>query len=393
MPASLPDPVAPASCQPLAEARRLTADCPGAVAVIELKLSDTTDDVLPFFRNFTPRSRSVSLSLLNRIVYGQWRDEDVVVVRTDGCRWEIHCHGGRAAISQILHDLRAAGAVADEQSSTAPRTDSSDAFDADDEAVVERVISQSLQSCRTLEAARWILRQNDGRLVTFRRSLSSEDPRIRNAARALACRWKSFAQHLTEPFRIALVGVPNAGKSSLMNAIAGKQRAIVSEIPGTTRDVLEADIVFDGWMFRLADTAGIRQSTSTLEHFGIQRAITMMSAVDLICVVVDRADSRVDEQLIQQLQSATASRILVWNKADLGDDAVAAAAGEMRDQVRQSLSAVDEVEVSALTGDGVNQLLSVIAKSLVPEVPDVHCPLPLPGLWEDGDNSLAVAEQ
>ncbi len=347
--------------------------------MIELQVSECTEPVLSFFQCFTPRTTSATLPEADRIVYGKWRDEDVVVVRTEVLRWEIHCHGGRAAISQILNDLRAAG-VATEQS---PTVSVDNASDSDDAVVADRVLTQSLQSCRTLEAARWILRQNDGRLVAFRKALASANPEERNAAQELARRWKSFAEHLTEPFRIALMGVPNAGKSSLMNALAGKQRAIVSEIPGTTRDVLEADIIFDGWMFRLADTAGIRESSSTLEHFGIQRAITMMSSVDLICVVVDSSDPCVDEQLIQQLRSATVRQILVWNKADLVDSADSAAMNKARDRVRQSLSATDEVEVSALTGSGMNQLLSVISKSLIPEVPDITCPLPLQGILED----------
>ncbi|MBL8813665.1 MAG: GTP-binding protein [Planctomycetaceae bacterium] len=363
--------------------RLLTADCPGAVAVIELLFSEQPTDVVPFFQQFVTLSKdSFVPDQVNRIVYGRWRDEDVVAIRAAANRWEIHCHGGRAAISQIMNDLETAGGTITDSSSAVRRPDSSNE-DLDD-AVAERALTQALQSCRTLEAARWILNQQDGRLAILRKGLRSDNPDTRHAAWEIVRRWKDFARHLTDPFRIALMGVPNAGKSSLMNALAGKQRAIVSEIPGTTRDVLETDIVFNGWMLRLADTAGIRDSAaSSIEHSGIQRAITMMNAVELVCVIIDATNPVVDEALIRQLQSITVPYILVWNKSDLLTGSETQSTEESRTNIRRLLTAARDVEVSAITGSGIEQLLAAMTETLILQEPENDCPLPLRGLWED----------
>ncbi len=368
-----------------ATASRLTADCPGAVAVIELCAAEGE----PYFTNFVPHSCTTQVPLqLNRIIYGQWRAEDVVAVRTAASRWEIHCHGGRAAVSQILADLGAAGATiidaADRHNDPAPGSHSQTC-----ERIVANVINLALQTCRTIEAARWVLRQQDGRLAKLRAALSSSDERQKSEAISAVRRWQWFAHHLTSPFRLALVGAPNAGKSSLMNALAGKQRAIVSAVPGTTRDVLEAEIVFNGWTLQIADTAGVRESvSSTLEEFGIQRAIATLSVVDLICLVIDSADPIVDSQLVKLLESVSIPIIVVWNKSDLvpstesGGSIPSSALAFAGRNVAQ-LRAAKEIAVSALTGDGVDALLSGAMQQLIPESPPSETPLPLDGVWED----------
>lgn len=363
--------------------RLLTADCPGAVAVIELQFSEQPADIAPFFQQFVTFAKEcVVPDQLNRIVYGRWRTEDVVVVRTAANRWEIHCHGGHAAISQIQNDLEAAGGTITDRDPAALRPGQANINP--DAVAAERVLTQALQSCRTLEAARWILSQQDGRLAALRKALQSDLSEMRNAAWGIVQRWKEFAFHLTEPFRIGLMGVPNAGKSSLMNALSGKQRAIVSEIPGTTRDILEADIVVNGWMLRLADTAGIRNSAaSSIEHSGIQRAITMMNTADLICIIVDSANPVVDEAMVRQLQSITVPYLLVWNKSDLLTPSETHMMEEQRKNIRRHLTAARDVEVSAITGSGLEQLLTAMTETLIPQKPENDCPLPLRGLWED----------
>src|SRR5439155_7912555 len=81
-----------------------------------------------------------------------------------------------------------------------------------------------------------------------------------------------IGRHLTQPFRVAVAGAPNVGKSSLVNALAGYSRTIISPTPGTTRDLLTVPIALDGWPVELIDTAGLRAAVEPLEQQGIERA-------------------------------------------------------------------------------------------------------------------------
>ena len=120
-----------------------------------------------------------------------------------------------------------------------------------------------------------------------------------------------------EGFTMCLSGAPNVGKSSLMNALLGKDRAIVTAIPGTTRDLLEADLRIGGLHFRLVDTAGIRTTDEIVEQEGIRRSHQALLDADLILLVLDasRGVQMTDQEL---LKSAPAHKtIVIWNKVDL----------------------------------------------------------------------------
>lgn len=122
---------------------------------------------------------------------------------------------------------------------------------------------------------------------------------------------------LHDGITMCLIGSPNVGKSSLMNALLDKERAIVSHIPGTTRDVLEDHMRINGLNFKLMDTAGIRAADDAIEIEGIRRSQQAMSEADLILLVLDasRPLESPDLQLIQQVP--TDKTIAVWNKIDL----------------------------------------------------------------------------
>lgn len=116
---------------------------------------------------------------------------------------------------------------------------------------------------------------------------------------------------------LCLVGSPNAGKSSLMNALLEKERAIVSHVPGTTRDVLEDSLYLNGLNFRLLDTAGIRETEELIEKEGIRRSKQAMAEADLILFVLDASKgiSEEEQQIINVVPPE--KTIAIWNKIDL----------------------------------------------------------------------------
>jgi len=122
---------------------------------------------------------------------------------------------------------------------------------------------------------------------------------------------------LHEGLTLCLLGAPNVGKSSLMNALLGKERAIVTEIAGTTRDLIEEELRFAGFSFKLLDTAGIRETDERIEQEGIRRSRLAMAQADAILLLLDA--SRPLDQNDRELLALTPQdkTLLVWNKVDL----------------------------------------------------------------------------
>lgn len=122
---------------------------------------------------------------------------------------------------------------------------------------------------------------------------------------------------LHDGIALCLVGSPNVGKSSLMNALLDKERAIVSHIPGTTRDIVEDQLRLNGLNFKLIDTAGIRDAEDIIEQEGIRRSKAALSDADLILLVLDAANGIKDEDQAIMEQLPKEKTIVVWNKIDL----------------------------------------------------------------------------
>lgn len=161
---------------------------------------------------------------------------------------------------------------------------------------------------------------------------------------------------LRDGLRVVILGRPNTGKSSLMNALAGFERAIVTDIAGTTRDVLDERLSFDGVPVRLIDTAGIRKATDRAEQIGVDRALDEMRRADVQLVLLDGSAplTAEDKTLIETTENGI-PRILVVNKCDLPRQTDYAGA----------------ISISAKTGQGLEELKREVLRLAAPQ--DADC--------------------
>ena len=144
--------------------------------------------------------------------------------------------------------------------------------------------------------------------------------------------------------RTVLSGAPNAGKSSLLNRLLGFERAIVSAVPGTTRDTLEEVVMLRGWPLRLVDTAGLREGGDALEQLGMARTRAQLEEADLVLEVSD------GQHFPEKLAPPDPRVLRVLNKVDLG--------------VHSGWDAMEAIRISCLTGEGMEDLESAIARRL-----------------------------
>jgi len=151
-----------------------------------------------------------------------------------------------------------------------------------------------------------------------------------------------------EGFSVAIVGPPNAGKSSLLNALLDEERAIVSAIPGTTRDVIEETFAVEGVAVRVLDTAGLRASDDALERSGIERARRALDGAALALVVVDGSGALDGDALAVLESTRERRRVVLFNKRDLGTRGYDARDAGERDAL--SGSVYDTATIDALRG-------------------------------------------
>lgn len=157
----------------------------------------------------------------------------------------------------------------------------------------------------------------------------------------------------------AIAGRPNAGKSSLLNALLGYDRAIVTAIPGTTRDTIEEKLRIGSLTLRLIDTAGIRDTDDEVERLGVERSRAAMSKAEIVIAVVDGSGEITDEdrEVIAQAEAAPKG-IVVLSKRDIAEPDA------------EITTALPVVSLSSVTGDGMDELERVIAEQFpLPEVP------------------------
>ena len=294
---------------------------------------------------------------------------------------EFHCHGSPVVLRELLESLFAAGARQAKAGEFTRRAFLNGRLDLTQaEAVIDLIDAETAAAARNAAA------QLDGGLrrvlapiqealldVTSRfyavvdyPDEDIEDIRPEQVAQALddsaaaldrllaTCR---RGKVLKSGVRTAIVGRPNAGKSSLLNALAGYDRAIVTDIPGTTRDTVEESVLCGGVLLRLTDTAGIRDTEDAVERLGVERSRKAVEAADLVLAVVDGSVPMTEEDLEVLRLAARAPRwIAVFSKCDLWDTKARSVGVIGRENAPAA-----SVSLSAVTGEGLERLEDAVA--------------------------------
>ena len=375
-----------------------TAVAPGQGGIAVVRLSGPAAEVVGRSVVSIPGQQ---LWVSHRVLYGHVMDEsgkeridEVLVLLMKGPRSftgedvvEIHCHGGLMAVQRVLervlaqpHVRRALPGEFSQRAVLNGRLDLTQA-----EAISELV------AARSRRAAQLAMTGVDGgiqrRITSLRErlldQLSELEARVdfeedlppldgAELLIELQCVRRELEQLvedakrgdvLRQGLQVALVGRPNVGKSSLLNRLSRRERAIVTDLPGTTRDVLESEIVLEGVPITLVDTAGIRATKDALEQLGIDRSHQALAAADVAVLVFDLSLGWTsdDAALLAQIPDDL-PRLLVGNKADLQPASMAASL-----MVASLSNEVDaktpDVMLSALTGQGEEALIEAVLQT------------------------------
>ena len=363
----------------------------GAIAVIRVSGTDAIRCVDRIFQGKRPLSEAKGYSMhfgSVREADGTLLDEVVVSVYlaphsyTGENAAEIACHGSDYIVSRILALLLENGSKMAAPGEFTQRAFVNGKMDLSQAEAVADVIS-----AQTAAAHRVAIRQLKGgfsdeladmraellhlaSLMELELDFSEEDVEFANRSqlRELVEKVLTHCEKLIESFRlgnaikngvpVAIVGNTNAGKSTLLNALLGENRAIVSDIPGTTRDTIEETFNLDGVLFRFIDTAGLRNSDDTIERIGIERAYDKLAAAQIVLALLDLTtplpDLLASARDIADRVTEDQQLILLLNKADAVSTATI-------DTARTSLPGHSVFVISAKSGLGLEGLKKAIA--------------------------------
>ena len=368
---------------------------PGAIGILRLSGPRAADIAAAVFRPLGKKG------LLDRpvrtLVYGDLLDREGQVIDRVLCTYsrgpesytgedtaELHCHGSPMVLTLGLEALFAQGARQAGPGEFTQRAFLNGRLDlAQAEAVADLLDAQSREGARhaagQLSGAlsrrvgeiysalvdlmahfHAVLDYPDEDIDPFTQEQLARDlTRQETALERLLATYRRGRQ-LSRGVRCAIVGRPNAGKSSLLNALVGYERAIVTDIPGTTRDTVEENVELGGVPLRLIDTAGLRESADPIEQLGVERSRAVMEEAELILLVVDAAAevTAEDAELTRAVAESGKPWIFVAAKQDLVERSTSV--GLIGAEVR---AAARTVELSSKTGEGLDSLARAVAES------------------------------
>lgn len=361
----------------------------GGIGIVRLSGEDAIEIADRLF--YSPKGKTVSQSKSHRVLYGfikdpstdRFADEVLLTVMRSPNSYtredvvEINCHGGMLSLRKVLELVLEQGAVLAEPGEFTKRAFLSGRIDLSQaEAVLDLI------RAKTDESRKVALEQIRGRLSQAINEISSKltdicvhveayldfpEDEIEPAAEEGITQNINVVMHklntllrsyeegrfFRDGLPAAIVGRPNVGKSSLLNALLQRDRAIVTEMPGTTRDVIEEYLNIDGLPLRIMDTAGIRESHDMVEQEGVKRSLKAIEDAGLVIAVIDGSAALRDEDfmVLEKLSSGTA--IIAINKSDLPsyDGGLASKLASYASQV---------VGISAKRGSGLDMLKGTI---------------------------------
>jgi len=357
-----------------------TGGSPGAIGVIRLSGPELSGFMTPLLgRPIAPRRATLSDFLDSS---GQALDTGIAVFfpgphsYTGEDVLELQGHGGPAVLQLLLRRCLALGARLAQPGEFSRRAFLNQKLDlAQAEGVADLIAASSEAAVRAAlrslkgefsEEVRDLVRHLTALRVELEANIdfpeedagALSEAAARSALHALQAQLERIRARaasgklLRDGLRVALIGAPNVGKSSLLNRLAGDDVAIVTALPGTTRDTVRSEVLIAGVAIHLADTAGLRETHDPIEQLGIERTWRAVEDSDLVLVVADATDpGSSNAQWILDGLSDKTNRIMVLNKIDrLG-----------RGARREANKGAITVEVSAKTGAGMDLLKAAMA--------------------------------
>ena len=300
---------------------------------------------------------------------------------------EISCHGSPLLLQQVVEAAMACGARHAEPGEFTKRAFLNGKLDLSQAEAVASLIHATSD-----QAAKLAKRQLEGRLSSQVESLHDRLTKLRAFVEATVDFPEDDVEflaqegvlqklaeieveliHLAQSFeqgsvirdgvRVALIGKPNAGKSSLLNHLAGYERAIVHHEPGTTRDTLELSVSLNGILFHLVDTAGLRTTGNTVEGIGVERSLKELQRADIVLVLIDGSEDFADDEFELYPIHECANILFAFTKSDLQQKIETENIFHLcANKLSTSDSALDFIHVSAKTGFGMKQLTSRLAQ-------------------------------
>lgn len=294
---------------------------------------------------------------------------------------ELHCHGGWLVVERVLDLVLAQGVRLADPGEFTRRAFLNGRIDlVQAEAVMDIIASKSdsaLQLAQREREGELSRRINEIRSLLVQAlalveayidfpdddlgetDLSAITGSIAQARRMIGGMISTFedGRVIRDGISVLIIGKPNAGKSSLLNRLLNEERAIVTHVPGTTRDIIEETVTFDGLAVRLLDTAGIRHTDDVVECEGISRALGKIPLADLVLAVFDSSRERDSEDDMIMAALAGHKALAVLNKADLPEKL----------HLPESAHFIDTVKIAARTGEGIDHLTQLVTRQFL------HC--------------------